>query len=155
MSNKLLITNEMAQFDSKNRDFYNSLTEEEKKQFSCYLMIRWGSVVSGGTDLEEYYVLACNKRLNKHFFTMNKHPQLQWLMATSVSPGIGKFRHEWIPMKKKESGSNNKLVKFLAKIYPTAKMSDLELQASVMTKAEARELARSMGMTDDQIKKEI
>lgn len=155
MSNKLLITNEMAQFDSKNRGFYESLTDEEKKQFSCYLMIRWGSAVEGSVDLQEYYVIACNERLNKHFFAVNKHPQLQWLMATSVSPGLGKFRHEWIPNKKKTEQSNNKLLKFLCALYPTSKMSDLELQASLMSKAEAKELAKKMGMTDEQIKKEL
>lgn len=155
MSDKLHISNEMAQFDLKNRGFYESLTEEEKKQFSCYLMIRWGSAVEGSVDLQEYYVLACNERLNKRFFEMNKHPQLQWLMATSVSPGLGKFRHEWIPNKKKEAGSNNKMVKFLAALNPAMKMSDVELQAGLMTKAEAKQLAKQMGMTDEQIKKEL
>ena len=44
---KLNITNEMNCFDRKDRDFYNSLTEEERKKFSNYLMIRWGSSVQG------------------------------------------------------------------------------------------------------------
>ena len=32
--NKLTIANEMAQFDAKNREFYDSLSEQEKKDFS-------------------------------------------------------------------------------------------------------------------------
>jgi hypothetical protein len=69
MSEKLSIANEMRQFDRKNRNFYNELTDEEKKKFSTYLMIRWGSAVEGSRELQEFYVIACNERLNKHFFS--------------------------------------------------------------------------------------
>ncbi len=34
MSDKLNIANEMRQFDRKNRDFYNELSDEERKKFS-------------------------------------------------------------------------------------------------------------------------
>ena len=43
---KLSIGNEMAQFDKKNREFYDNLTPEEKKKFSNFLMIRYGSSVT-------------------------------------------------------------------------------------------------------------
>jgi hypothetical protein len=68
VTDKLSIANEMAQFDRKNRQFYDDLTDEERKKFSNYLMIRWGSSVHGIADLQEYYLLSCNQRLNKHFF---------------------------------------------------------------------------------------
>ena len=79
---KLSIQNEMSCFDRKDRDFYNSLTDEERKKFSNYLMIRWGSSVQGSRDLQEFYVISTNERLNKHFFAINRHPKLQWLCAT-------------------------------------------------------------------------
>ena len=41
MSDKLNIANEMRQLDRKNRRFYRDLTDEERKKFSNYLMIRW------------------------------------------------------------------------------------------------------------------
>ena len=85
---KLNINNEMAQLDRKNRTFYDSLTDEERKKFSNYLMIRWGSAVHGDREIQEYYVQSCNHYLNKHFFAVNRHPKLQWLSATAVSPGI-------------------------------------------------------------------
>lgn len=155
MSDKLNIQNEMAMFDLKQRDFYQSLTDEERKKFSTYLMIRWGSAVQGSSDLQEYYVIACNERLNKHFFDINKHTELQWLCATTVSPALGKFKHEWISMKKKDESNNNKLIKFLKALNPTTKMEDIELLASVMSKSEAKEIAIKHGMTAEQIKKEI
>jgi len=42
-SPKLNIQHEMRMLDQKSRTFYDDLDEEEKKKFSTYLMIRWGS----------------------------------------------------------------------------------------------------------------
>lgn len=144
---KLTIANEMAQFDRKNRQFYSELTEEERKKFSNYLMIRWGSSVQGSRDLQEFYVIATNERLNKHFFAVNRHPQLQWLMATSVSPGMGTHRHQWIAPKKKDAGSNE-VKKQLMELYPNMKMADIETMAALTTKQELRQHLREHGQSD-------
>ena len=57
MSDKLNIANEMRAFDIKDRDFYKNLTEEERKKFSNYLMIRCGSSVQGSSELQQYYLM--------------------------------------------------------------------------------------------------
>lgn len=144
---KLTIANEMAHFDHKNRAFYSELTEEERKKFSNYLMIRWGSSVQGSRDLQEFYVIATNERLNKHFFAVNRHPQLQWLMATSVSPGMGTHRHQWIAPKKKDAGSNE-VKKQLMELYPNMKMADIETMAALTTKQELKQHLREHGQSD-------
>jgi hypothetical protein len=133
MSDKLNIGNEMRQFDLKNRDFYDSLTDEERKKFSNYLMIRWGSCVQGSRELQEFYVISTNERLNKNFFAINRHPKLQWLCATAVSPGMGAHRHQWISPKKKEGGT---IRKQLAELYPLLKDDELDLLARITTKKE-------------------
>jgi len=136
----------MRCFDEKDRDFYDSLTDEERKKFSNYLMIRWGSSVHGSRDLQEFYVVATNERLNKHFYAVNRHPKLQWLMATSVSPGMGVHRHQWIAPKKKESGSSE-VKKTLMQLYPTMKMSDIETLAAITDPKELKEHLKNMGQT--------
>ena len=141
---KLSIHNEMAEFDNKNREFYDSLTDEERKKFSNYLMIRWGSAVQGSRELQEFYVIATNERLNKHFFTVNREPKLQWLMATTVSPGLGKQRHQWIAPKKKD-GATSEVKKILMELMPTAKMSDIETLAALVTKKELQDLMKEYG----------
>lgn len=144
---KLSIQNEMAQFDRKNREFYDELTDEERKKFSNYLMIRWGSSVQGSRDLQEFYVIATNERLNKHFFAVNRHPRLQWLMATSVSPGLGAQRHQWIAPKKKAAGSND-VKKQLMELYPNMKPSDIEVLAALTDKKELQQRLRDHGQSD-------
>jgi hypothetical protein len=144
---KLSIRNEMAEFDRKNRQFYDDLTDEERKKFSNYLMIRWGSAVRGSRELQEFYVIATNERLNRHFFSVNRHPRLQWLMATSVSPDLGSQDHVWIAPKKKETGSNE-VKKILLDLYPAMKISDIETLASLVDRKELKEYLREHGDSD-------
>jgi hypothetical protein len=144
MSDKLTIANEMKQFDHKARSFYDDLTDEERKKFSNYLMIRWGSAVEGSRELQEFYVIATNERLNKHFFDVSKHPKLQWLMATSVSPGLGSHRHNWIAPKKKEAGASAKR-KALVAMYPTYKDDEIDVMMQLVSDKEIRQYQRDSG----------
>ena len=143
---KLSIGNEMAQFDSKNREFFDELTDEEKKKFSPFLMIRYGSSVSGSRDLQEFYLIATNERLNKKFFAVNtaQHKKLQWLMATTVSPGLGNFRHNWIAPRKKEPGAGS-MRKQLADLFPHLKDDEVDLLAQITTKKEIDIYLRELG----------
>lgn len=135
----------MLQFDRKNRDFYDSLSDEEKKKFSNFLMIRYGSSVQGSSDLQGFYLISCNERLNKHFFAINRHPKLQWLCASSVSPGLGTQRHQWIAPKKKEPGGTG-IKKQLAELYPNMKQDEIELLAKLTTKKELDAYLKQLGI---------
>ena len=144
MSDKLSIANEMTQFDRKNREFYNELADEERKKFSNFLMIRYGSSVQGSRDLQEFYLISTNMRLNKHFFTINRHPKLQWLCATTVSPGMGTQRHAWIAPKKKEPGAGS-VKKQLSELFPHLKDDELEVLAEINTKKDIDAYVKALG----------
>ena len=144
MSDKLNIGNEMRQLDAKNRDFFDELTPEERKKFSTFLMVRWGSDVNSSREIQEYYVQSTNHYLNKHFFTMHRHPKLQWLMATAVSPGMGAMRHNWIAPKKKEAGASA-IKKQLRELYPHFKDDEIDLMAELTDKKEIAQLQRAYG----------
>lgn len=147
MSDKLNIKNEMRQLDRKNRNFYNELTDEERKKFSLFLMIRWSSAVDSSRELQEYYVQSCNHYLNKHFFNINRHPKLQWLCATAVSPGLGTPNHPWIAPKKKESGASARR-KQLQAIFPTYKDDEIDVMMRIVSDKEIREYQRQAGQDD-------
>jgi|APCry1669189534_1035231.scaffolds.fasta_scaffold01408_7 hypothetical protein len=160
-NSKLYIGNEMAAFDRKDRGYYDSMTEEEQKKFSPFLMIRWGSSVKEnarlGTEenfiLQGHYVKKTNENLNRHFFDINttQHKKLQWLMATTVSPDFGTQYHQWIGTSK----SDTKTVRFLKKIYPTLKDSDIELMAEINNQDDLKQLAREHGWSDQDIREEF
>lgn len=145
MSDKLSINNEMAQFDRKNRDFYDELNDEEKKKFSNFLMIRYGSSVQGNALEQAVYLLSTNENLNKHFFAINRHPKLQWLCSTAVSPGWGTYRHQWIAPKKKEAGASG-IKKQLAELYPNMKQDEIELMSQLNTKKDIDSYLKLSGM---------
>jgi len=153
---KLNISYEMAMFDTKNREFFNDLTPEEQKKFSPFLMIRWGSAVEGSGDLQAYYLMSTNEKLNKNFFDVNttQHKKLQWLLATTVSPGMGKQYHKWLAAKKKE-GNNTKAEKFLTALYPTLKPDEIKLLVEINDKDDLKRLAREHGWDDKRIKSDL
>ena len=141
---KLSIQNEMTQFDCKNRAFYDDLTVEERKKFSNYLMIRWGSSIQGSAELQNYYLQSSNHYVNKRFFDINRHPKLQWLCATAVSPGLGTQRHQWIAPKKKEAGASG-VKKQIAELFPHLKNDEIELMAKINTKKDIDAYLKQLG----------
>ena len=144
MSDRLNIANEMSCLDRKDRTFYSSLTDEERKKFSTYLMIRWSSAIQGSAELQEYYLQSCNHYLNRNFFDIGRHPKLQWLCATAVSPGLGTHRHAWIAPKKREPGASA-VRKQLGDLYPHLRDDELDLMAQLNTKKDIDAHFRAMG----------
>jgi hypothetical protein len=146
----------MLQFDRKNRNFYDELTEDEQKKFSPYLMVRWGADVQGSAELQAYYLMSTNERLNKHFFDISTkdHKKFQWLLATTVSPGMGKQYHKWLSAKKK-GASNNKAEKFFAELYPELRHDEIKLLAELNDKNNIKQLAKEHGWDDKRIKSDL
>ena len=153
MSSSLEIKYEMQAFDRKDRAYYDNFTDDDRKKFSTYLMLKYGANTSGSRDLQAYYLMATNERVNKHFFELGRHPKLQWLCCTSVSPSMGSQFHYWLNAKKKEG--DNKSQKFLAKLYPNLKTDEIDLLAKINDKRELADMARRLGFDDKSIKTEL
>jgi hypothetical protein len=149
---RLNIKNEMAAIDRKDRDYYDAMTDEEKKKFAPYLMIRWSSCVGGDPMLQSYYLISANEKLNKGFFDVStsQHKKLQWLLSTTVSPGMGVQSHHWISPKKKESQS--KASKVLRKLLPELNEEEISLMCKINNDDDIKELARAHGWDDKSIK---
>lgn len=152
---KLSIANETAQLNQKNRNFVDELTEDERKKFSTFLMMKYSANVEGSADLQEWYLRASNERVNQNFFDLSHHAKLQWLLCTTVSPGMGQQRHYWLSSKKKESATNAKSIKFLSKLYPSMKVDEIELLAEINSLDQIKNMAKDLGMSDQDIKKEL
>jgi hypothetical protein len=89
----------LAKLDSKQYDYWDSLTEEQRRKFVPYMYTHWMSSVDGNSLLQSYVVQSVNFNANQHLFheRVSKHPQLQWLMLCASSPGLGKQKHTWLP----------------------------------------------------------
>lgn len=146
---------EMSAVDLKDRDYYDNFTDEDKKKFSNFLMIRWSSCVEGSPEMQMYYLQATNERLNKNFFNMPKgHEKLNWLAVTTISPGMGTHRHTWIKQQSKGKGGG-KIQKFLQQLYPYAKADDLALLEKINDPKVWKGVAEGLGWAKEQIKKDL
>jgi hypothetical protein len=155
MATKLEIGRVLGALDLKDRNFLDKLPEEEAKHLSPYMMIRWGAAVDGSPDLQAYYLMSANERLNKHFFDIStsEHKKLQWLLSTTISPGMGKQRHNWLAGKKKSN--NSKAEKFLRSLFPHHKEDEIELLGRLNTTDDLKQLAREHGWDEKRIKAEL
>jgi len=115
----------MENMDNKNYNFYDSLSEEDKKKFSPYMILKWGSCVENDGNVGRYYTLSSNENSNMDFWNISKHPKLQWLACCAMSPKIGRTRHYWIGSVKK--GSSNPLKSRLMEIHPSMKEDEIDL----------------------------
>lgn len=153
---KLDIAVEMRAFDSKQRDFYQSLDADERKKFSTYLMLKWGANVEGSPEFQEWYLRATNERLNMNFFDIGRHPELQWLCCTTVSPGMGNRKHYWLKTSKGDGNSDQKRRRrFIENQMPHLSEDELDIMTDLNSTENIKQWARDLGWDDKKIKAEL
>ena len=137
----------MAAIDKKDRGFYQRLTDEQKKAFSAWMMMRYASSVQGRSSAQ--YLFMVNELVNKNFSDISKHPELQWLLLSACGSGKVEF-HPYIkpPNSKKKK---DKISEFVYSVYPDLKRDELELFLSLNSKEDLKELAKNNGYDDKTI----
>lgn len=152
---KVELKEKIAAVDLGARDLWDELDDENKKTLKNELFIlnRYISNVSGQKrEIQEHFVLAVNEFYNKHWNTLQKHPQLLWQLLCLCSHDSKRtFFHQWLGLKKKTSDS--KKINFLSQVYPNAKMSDIDQMAELMSTQDFKQLAADMGYSDKEIAK--
>jgi hypothetical protein len=141
----------LAAVDLKNYKFYDTLNDDELKEFSPYVWMRYVSNVdTKDRDVQEWFVEMTNELLNKNHWDLSKNnKKLLWLLYAAVGVGVKSF-HPYLPALKREL---NKIEKLLAELHPTYKLEDVKLLASLMTEKEKKVLLDNMGF-DKQERKE-
>lgn len=144
----------------KDRDWWERLSDEQRKKFSSWLYSRYMSIVRhSNPDMHRYYVMCANKELNRDLSKLTKnHSKLIYLlMTTMVVDKDFCADHQYIPPMKKNKAdkkTNNK-IRVLSELHPGSKDSDIETLASVMTDTEFEELLVSHGWEVKKIKAEL
>lgn len=116
----------LSAIDRKDYGYYDRLTEEQKKKFVPFMLIKWISVIKSNPKLQTYYILATNDFANRYLFneSVMRHPKLQWYMLCTVGLGSKQF-HQWIPQikesvsKLKEKPKLDEISDYYAKVYPS------------------------------------
>lgn len=144
------IKRELNAVDRKIYDFYENLSDQEKKEFSPYILMRYVSNVQGDRDIQEWFVEMTNELVNKHHWSLSKnHKALLWKLFAATGAGVNCY-HPYLKAGSKEKA--NKIEKLLAELNPAMKMSEIKLLASMMDKKDKEELFDKMGFDKKQRK---
>jgi hypothetical protein len=150
MAAKLEIGRELSAVNSRNHDFYKNLTEEEKKAFSPYLLMRYISNPQTDDETYEWTVERLNTLVNMDHWTLSKgHKELLWQLFASCGTGFN-LKYQYLKAPGKEKA--NKIEKLLEDLYPTMKMDEIKLLAGMMDKKDKEELFDKMGFDKKQRK---
>lgn len=144
----------LKNIDGKNFEYFNMLSEEEKKSLQLYVIMNWLSSCRDN-NLTEYYVQMVNSVINKDFFYIaNKHPRLILKLMCVIGIGERKIVHTYPKM----ITSSNKNDKNIKKIFEAAFRTDFcEEEISILekqfdTKDKKLKLLIDMGLQDAEIK---
>jgi hypothetical protein len=149
MSAKLSLAEELRALDYKDPEWYQSLSDSEKKEVSLWVLMRYmSSVDSRDLDTVMHHLLLVNECANVHYNSINRHPELQYRLLQVAGTGRSQ-NHKWI--KPPAKAKKNKLAEWLSEIYPSYNDDEIDLLISVNTKDNLKDLARSHGMQDKEI----
>lgn len=144
------IKRELAGVDLRNYEFYDKLPENEQKEFSPYVLMRYVANADGDREIQEWFIERTNELVNKDHWVLSKnHKGLLWKLFAGVGIG-GHVRHQYLKMNSKEKA--NKIEKLLCEIYPAAKLDDIKMRAKMMTKEDKVALFDKMGFDKKQRK---
>lgn len=148
---KLNIKSEMAAIDTRNRKWYDSLTEEEKEKYNKGIWTQQ-RFLSSSKAFTAGYLEWTNELVNVHFNTLRYHPQLQFqlLQIVAGAAGNGKSQfHEWIAPGKK--GTETKLFKFIKENHSHFNDDEVELFISLHDKDQMRSYLEEYGLEKKEI----
>lgn len=147
---KIPLAEILKAMDTKNRSYYDSLTDQQKKDFSSWLLMRYASSVEG--KFGAYSLYAVNEVVNRNFHDLRNHPELQWLLLTAVATGQSQ-KHTFIAPGKR--GKKNRLSELISNMYPHFKQDEVELFIAVNSKDQIKRIAQKHGYSDEEIKKAL
>lgn len=136
----------MKAVDTRNKKWFDDLSEDDKKLYSPYMTMKWSaSVKNPDYDYQMYYVSATNKYVNKHLWALSKnHKSLLWKLTSLCGAGMIQF-HEWIYPKKKKTTEKSK-IKELQMMFPNAKQKDLDVYEATLSTKEFKDLKQQYGL---------
>lgn len=151
------IKQEMAAIDRRNFDWYENLSDDERKSLSMWVLMRYCSSTSSNiSDINEHYLTMTNELVNVNFNDLRHHPELQMRLMQCVGIGSDQF-HPWInPMKRKKSKKGNaKLESFLLELYPTLKDDEMSLLIETLGDDKIRDMLEDAGIEKKKIREYI
>lgn len=139
----------LISLDTRNKAFYESLSDEQKKEFSPWLVQRYlSSAESSNNEIIEHYLIMTNKVVNVNFSEVKDH-EILWKLMSMVGIGTG-VSHPFIPPPKK-GVYENAFKQWLAEENYHLNKQELDILFNSFTKATAKDLLEQFQIKDKNI----
>jgi hypothetical protein len=141
----------LPSIDSRNKQFYERLTEEEQKGFAAWLVMRYlSSAESATSEIIEHYLIMTNELVNTNFSELKNHPELLWKLMSVV--GIGKsVKHPYVAPGKGKKKKSNAFKAWLHEQYNHLSEQEIDLWFSNITREQARDMLEQYQIKDKDI----
>jgi len=149
---KLDISEVLSALDRRDLEFYNRLTDDEKKGYSTIVLMRFMSSLNSQNPNAAYAVLAANDLVNIGFWNLSKHPELQHKLLCLAGLGSKQYR-PWLAAKNGKKLS--KIDQWLLTKFPELNQDEISiLKTSYDTKSWAS-FVKGSGASDVEVKEMI
>ena len=139
MASKMLpLAQVLSALDRRDKKYYERLSDEDKKAFAPYILLRYASTVDSDQFFTEHYVTTTNELVNVNYWQLTKHPKLLWMLFSMVG-AYQSQKHPWLKSNSRRA-KKSELQEVLQTLYPSAKFDELEMLENKLTSAEAKQL---------------
>lgn len=148
---KLDIFNLLSNVNAKNTKFYGTLSDEEIKEITPFVLMRW---LSGTNDAYQIYML--NEVLNPFVFKLSKHKELLVDLMVLSASGQTK-RCKYVKTKSKKTTNTPKAVAVIKQYFGYSTLDAIEA-LPLLTNANIVSFAEDLGTQKPELaalKKEI
>lgn len=130
--------------------WYERQNDEIKKEFQPFVIMRWISGTANSSGCADYFIRATNEIVNRDFFALQKHPELQYKLLASV--GLGqKQRHVFVPMPKGKT-KENKFVSLLKRKHGEINEQEIRILIRNFDMSKAQDLCKDFAIDDKETK---
>jgi len=136
----------LSNISTKNVGYYDTLSEENLKEFAPIVFLRWLSGCKG--DARQIFFL--NEMVNPYVFHLHKHKRLLFNLMTASTSGKA-HRYQYIKTKPKLSSTTPLAVQIVVEIFDYSKKEAQEA-INILTDADIIDLAEQLGRQDAEIK---
>jgi hypothetical protein len=140
--------------DKRMRGYYGNLTEDERKGYSAYVLMKAMSSLGDQSPYKEYQLLAVNDLVNIGFSDLSKnHVELLHMLLCATGLGTKQY-HPWLQSasKGKDTGKTPLVDEFLMELYPFCNDAELDLLKSQHDRDSIKSLAMDAGKSDQEVK---